>query len=72
VSSAKSYLFSLDGELYREALEILNDPSFEATPQCLNAGVRFYRMSSLLSRHVSEMLAGSGVAHAENDSPHGR
>jgi methionyl-tRNA formyltransferase len=64
VGSAKSYLFSLDGELYRAALETLSDPSFEAAPQEREAGVRFYRMSSLLTRHVSEMLADGRRAPA--------
>ena len=65
VSSAKAYLFSLDGELYREALEVLSDPDFEATPQEPDAGVRFYRMSSLLIEHVSELLACRGGSSGE-------
>jgi len=65
VTSAKSYLFSLDGELYREALERLSDPGFEAAPQQPAAGVRFYRMSSLLTRHVSDTLVRRGFSHIE-------
>jgi methionyl-tRNA formyltransferase len=60
VASAKSYLFSLDGELYREALEKLSEPGFEASPQQPADGVRYYRMSSLLTTHVSRMLARRG------------
>lgn len=68
VTSAKAYLFSLGGEFYREALERLSDPTFEAAPQDPAAGVRFYRMSSLLTKHVSDMLVGRGPARIETAS----
>lgn len=61
VASAKAYLFSLDGELFREALELMSDPGFTPAPQDPAAGTRFYRMSDLLTRHVSELLAGRGA-----------
>lgn len=62
VAAAKSYLFSLDGELFREALELMSPPGFTPAPQDPAAGTRFYRMSDLLTRHVSDLLARRGAA----------
>jgi methionyl-tRNA formyltransferase len=55
IASAKDALFERDGEMYREALVKLEDPSFQ--PERNEGGRRYYVMSGLLREVVGELLA---------------
>lgn len=57
VAEAKRYLFSLDGEMYAEALAVLQSVDFVLVPQNAADGLRWYPMSRLLTTAVDEILA---------------
>jgi folate-dependent phosphoribosylglycinamide formyltransferase PurN len=56
VSEAKRYLFSLDREMYAEALELLRRRGFVPLRQEPSEGVRWYAMSRLLTGVVDDLL----------------
>jgi folate-dependent phosphoribosylglycinamide formyltransferase PurN len=58
VAEAKRYLFSLDGEMYAEALALLQSPDFKPVPQDAESGTRWYAMSQLLTGAVEDILRG--------------
>jgi folate-dependent phosphoribosylglycinamide formyltransferase PurN len=64
VASAKRFLFSLDAELFAQALEALQRPDFELQLQDPSLGRRYYVMSSLF-REVVELLLRGKVSTSE-------
>jgi folate-dependent phosphoribosylglycinamide formyltransferase PurN len=67
IRSAKGYLFSLAGEMYREALEKLHQPDFAFDRQQVSDGTRWYVMSRLFSGVVEGLLSVGAVGgeHSE-------
>ncbi len=61
VTSARGYLFSLDGEMFAEALAALQEPDFKPMRQTAGEGKRYYVMSRLFSGVVDRIL-GTGPA----------
>jgi methionyl-tRNA formyltransferase len=59
VGEAKRYLFSLDGQMYAEALAVLQSGDFAPSPQNAADGTRWYPMSQLFTRVVDEILVES-------------
>ena len=57
VAAAKRYLFSLDGEMFAEALRLLSDEDFIPLHQNVDAGKRWYVMSRLFTGVVDRLLA---------------
>jgi folate-dependent phosphoribosylglycinamide formyltransferase PurN len=66
VAEAKRYLFSLDGEMYAEALARLQSPDFKPVPQDAESGKRWYAMSQLLTGVVDEIVRGQPRAGGES------
>jgi len=56
ITQAKNYLFSLDGEMFAEALRMLNDPEYIPIYQKKEEGKRYYVMSKLFEDVVTHLL----------------
>lgn len=61
VLDAKNYLFSLDAQLFRRAIESLQTPDFKFERN--NVGHRYYPMSVLLTEVVEVLLQKGLVGH---------
>jgi methionyl-tRNA formyltransferase len=62
VDAAKSHLFSLDGESYAAALELLRGGHCAPIVQLPQDGTRYYKMSSLFSDVVTRLLTTRAYA----------
>jgi hypothetical protein len=56
ITQAKNYLFSLNGEMFAEALRVLNDPKHKPIYQKKEEGKRYYVMSELFAGVVAHLL----------------
>lgn len=56
ITQAKNYLFSLNGEMFAEALRMLNDPQYKPIYQKREEGKRYYLMSELFGGVVTHLL----------------
>jgi methionyl-tRNA formyltransferase len=56
IAQAKNYLFSLNGEMFAEALRMLNDPEYKPIYQKNEEGKRYYVMSKLFEDVVTHLL----------------
>ncbi|MFN8374589.1 MAG: formyltransferase family protein [Anaerolineae bacterium] len=56
ITEAKNYLFALDAKMFAEALQKLQQPTYQPILQKPEDGIRFYVMSDLFRSVVTQMM----------------